>query len=165
QLLQKGELDSALIGSLTSIANHQIKAILLKSAAFKIIVSSKNPLADQKQIFFKQLKDQSFITLNEGFVHANAFKLMCERNDFKPKIIYQTDDVHILKALVKENVGIAFLTDLAVPETEGLTKIDLLDVQQPSFLVSVAYRANYLLNPKQRKLMKVLLADLPTKFL
>lgn len=165
QLLQKGELDLALIGSLTSIANHQIKAILLKSAAFKIIVSSKNPLADQKQIFFKQLKDQSFITLNEGFVHANAFKLMCERNDFKPKIIYQTDDVHILKALVKENVGIAFLTDLAVPETEGLTKIDLLDAQQPSFLVSVAYRANYLLNPKQRKLMKVLLADLPTKFL
>ncbi|WP_281164485.1 LysR family transcriptional regulator [Liquorilactobacillus sicerae] len=161
QLLQKGELDLALIGSLAPIANHQIKATLFKSAAFKIVVSSKNPLANQKQILFKQLKDQPFITLNEGFVHANAFKLMCEQNDFKPKIVYQTNDVHILKALVKENVGIAFLTDLAVPTTDGLTKLDLLDDQQPRFLISVAYRANYFLKPKQKKLVETLLRNSP----
>lgn len=157
ELLKKGTLDLALIGSLGQLVDPQIKSRTFKTADFKIIVSPANLLAQKRKVTFKELAGQPFIVLKEGFVHANAFKQMCQRNGLKPRIIYQTNDVHILKAMVKENVGIAFLTDLAVSEADGLVKLDLADQNQPHFMISAAYRQNQLLSAKQKKLIAILL--------
>lgn len=158
ELLKKGSLDLALIGSMNQLIDPQIKKQTFKKANFKIIVSPSNLLAKKPKIAFQDLADQPFIALKEGFVHANAFKQMCHRNGFRPKIVYQTDDVHILKAMVKEKIGIAFLTELAVSPSDGLVELELVDKNQPQFLISAAYRKNCLLNSKQKKLIKILLA-------
>ncbi|MFT9267887.1 MAG: LysR family transcriptional regulator [Liquorilactobacillus nagelii] len=156
QLLIKGSLDLALIASMQPIEQHQIMAQVFKSYDFKIIVSPKHHLAQQPKIAFKDLKKESFIVLNEGFIHNTAFKRLCRQHDFQPNVVYQTSDVHVLKAMVKENIGIAFLTEIAVPANEELVSLALADPQQPHFLISLAYRKNYHLGEIQQKLIKIL---------
>ncbi|KRM06419.1 LysR family transcriptional regulator [Liquorilactobacillus ghanensis DSM 18630] len=163
QLLLKGSLDLALIASLQPIEQHQITAQLFRNYNFKIIVSPQHPLARQKEVSFKDLVAEHFIVLDEGFIHNTAFKQFCQQYDFKPNIVYQTSDVHVLKAMVKENVGIAFLTEIAVPANEELVSLALTDPQQPHFLISLAYRKNYRLGSIQQQLITTLVEEAQNK--
>ncbi|BAP84671.1 malolactic fermentation transcriptional regulator [Paucilactobacillus hokkaidonensis JCM 18461] len=151
QQLQSGEIDVALLGTVDPIEMAQIKTITLAKTDFKIIVSPKHDLQQQTAIKFAELKKEPFITLKEGFVHPAAFRKLAAINHFEPQIAYTTPDINVLKGMVHENVGISFLTELALKDDQSVHTINLTDKNQPHFDIVLAYRPQ--VNPLMEKLI------------
>lgn len=157
QLLAKGELDLALLGSLQPFQQPSLRACVIDKAPIKIIVAKDHPLAAFKDgVSFAQAAQYPFITLDDEYVHAQAFRQAARLARVRPKIVFKTSDVHILKALVANHSGISFLTDLALDGNDGLAALPLTDGSQPEFIISLAARANRLLTPNAQRLWSIL---------
>lgn len=157
QLLAKGELDLALLGSLQPFQQPSLRARVIDKAPIRIIVAKDHPLAAFKDgVSFAQAAQYPFITLDDEYVHAQAFRQAARLARVRPKIVFKTSDVQILKALVANNSGISFLTDLALDDNDGLAALPLTDGSQPEFIISLAARANRLLTPNAQRLWSIL---------
>ena len=157
QLLAKGELDLALLGSLQPFQQPSLRARVIDKAPIRIIVAKDHPLAAFKDgVSFAQAAQYPFITLDDEYVHAQAFRQAARLARVRPKIVFKTSDVQILKALVANNSGISFLTDLALDDNDGLAALPLTDGGQPEFIISLAARANRLLTPNAQRLWSIL---------
>ena len=156
KMLQRGELDMALLGSLSSISQNQLQTIELGRYPFQIIVSPNNPLAKQKSVSFSQLRQHPFLVPDTEFFHEQAFKQMCHYAHVRPKVIYRTADIHVIKAMVAENLGIAYITSLAVAPEDHVVSLNLTDKNNPHFYISAATRQNEILSPLKQKLWKLL---------
>lgn len=157
QLLAKGELDLALLGSLQPFQQPSLRARVIDKAPIRIIVAKDHPLAAFKDgVSFAQAAQYPFITLDDEYVHAQAFRQAARLARVRPKIVFKTSDVQILKALVANNSGISFLTDLALDDNDGLAALPLTDGSQPEFIISLATRANRLLTPNAQRLWSIL---------
>lgn len=151
--LKASKLDMALLGSIQPLNDQAIKARILTRRHFKIIVSPQHPLAKQSQVSFKQLATEKFITLQEGFVHPLALQQLAAPGGFKPNIIYTTPDINLLKNMVAQNIGIGFLTSLALTKSDSVVALTLTDDSQPQFLISLAYRQNQAQSPLKKQLL------------
>lgn len=157
QLLAKGELDLALLGSLQPFQQPSLRARVIDKAPIRIIVAKDHPLAAFKDgVSFAQAAQYPFITLDDEYVHAQAFRQAARLARVRPKIVFKTSDVQILKALVANHSGISFLTDLALDGNDGLAALPLTDGSQPEFIISLAARANRLLTPNAQRLWLIL---------
>ena len=157
QLLAKGELDLALLGSLQPFQQPSLRARVIDKAPIRIIVAKDHPLAAFKNgVSFAQAAQYPFITLDDEYVHAQAFRQAARLARVRPKIVFKTSDVQILKALVANHSGISFLTDLALDGNDGLAALPLTDGSQPEFIISLAARANRLLTPNAQRLWSIL---------
>ena len=157
QLLAKGELDLALLGSLQPFQQPSLRARVIDKAPIRIIVAKDHPLAAFKDgVSFAQAAQYPFITLDDEYVHAQAFRQAARLARVRPKIVFKTSDVQILKALVANHSGISFLTDLALDGNDGLAALPLTDGSQPEFVISLAARANRLLTPNAQRLWSIL---------
>lgn len=157
QLLAKGELDLALLGSLQPFQQPSLRARVIDKAPIKIIVAKDHPLAAFKDgVSFAQAAQYPFITLDDEYVHAQVFRQAARLARVRPKIVFKTSDVQILKALVANHSGISFLTDLALDANDGLAALPLTDGIQPEFIISLVARANRLLTPNAQKLWSIL---------
>lgn len=157
QLLAKGELDLALLGSLQPFQQPSLRARVIDKAPIRIIVAKDHPLAAFKDgVSFAQAAQYPFITLDDEYVHAQAFRQAARLARVRPKIVFKTSDVQILKALVANHSGISFLTDLALDRNDGLAALPLTDGSQPEFIISLAARANRLLTPNAQRLWSIL---------
>lgn len=157
QLLAKGELDLALLGSLQPFQQPSLRARVIDKAPIRIIVAKDHPLAAFKDgVSFAQAAQYPFITLDDEYVHAQAFRQAARLARVRPKIVFKTSDVQILKALVANHSGISFLTDLALDGNDGLAALPLTDGSQPEFIISLTARANRLLTPNAQRLWSIL---------
>lgn len=157
QLLAKGELDLALLGSLQPFQQPSLRARVIDKAPIRIIVAKDHPLAAfEDGVSFAQAAQYPFITLDDEYIHAQAFRQAARLARVRPKIVFKTSDVQILKALVANHSGISFLTDLALDDNDGLVALPLTDGSQPEFIISLAARANRLLTPNAQRLWSIL---------
>lgn len=155
--LQQGDVEIALLGSLAPLTYQRLVASTIATSPFGILVSPKNPLAQKKQgVFFKDLAGQLFVSLNERFIHNQAFHQVSRAAHLRPQVIYRTADVHVLAALVAENIGIAFLTSLAAHINPDVVFIPLLDEQQPLFYISKVRRRSTVLEGYKQDLWEQL---------
>lgn len=92
-------------------------------------------------VSFQNLKKEPFIILANEYVHAQAFHQVSRAAGVRPKVVFKTHDVHVLKNLVAKNSGISFLTTLALETQDHLVALPLLDLGAPKFIISVATRA------------------------
>lgn len=163
KMVQKGELDLALLGSLTPINSPRLRSQILATYPIKIIVAKNHPLAVRQTtgVAFHELREQAFISLarENEFIHQQAFRHLAQVNHFRPKLLYQTNDVHILKSMVTDNLGIAYLTELAILPSDNVVAIPLTDANQPVFLVSAVTRTTTPLTSAIKDLWEELATD------
>ena len=69
--LKDGNIEIGLIGSLKPIEENNLISKVIKNS-YKIIVSKNHPLSHLKEISFKQLKNEQFISLNDHFTHTRS---------------------------------------------------------------------------------------------
>ncbi|MCT4396116.1 LysR substrate-binding domain-containing protein [Periweissella beninensis] len=158
--LKEGEIDIALIGS---ISHHHHDEFIVKDFAtskFSIFVSTQHPLAQKKGVYFADLKNETFVFFNPSFVHMQAARIFAQNAHFKPNILFKSNDVNFLMNMVAEDVGITILAEVAQPNRNDVVSIPLLDSDQPEFFASVAYRRNHVLTDAQQKLLKVITEEL-----
>lgn len=157
-MLFHGDIDMALLGSITPLNYPRVVSKTIQTTPINIIVSKKHPLAARAAsgVYFKDLAKEKFIAFDEGFVHHQAFHIMSRANHIRPHVIYQTADVHVLKSMVAENIGISYLTSLAVIPSNQLVQVPLLDSEQPEFIISCTRRSTTVPSGPQQKLWSLL---------
>jgi len=143
-LLRRGKIDLALLGSTQPIRDDDLTSEILVEKRFMIVVSPNHPLAKRKEISFAELKDEPFVLLNEHYVHPTAFKKMAQQAHFEPQIIYQNSNLNILKGMIREQIGIGFLAELAISPEDNLVMIPITDQPQPTFIISLVQREQIL---------------------
>lgn len=158
QMIRHGDLDIALLGSLFPLNYPRLISKTISREPINIIVSKQHPLAAQARsgVYFKELAKEKFINFDEGFVHNEAFRMMAKINHIRPRTIYKTTDVHVLKSMVAENISISYLTSLAILPSNNLVQVPLLDEDKPEFIISCTRRNTATMTPNQQLLWNLL---------
>lgn len=160
--LLSGEIDLALLGTITEQEEKEISTTVLGKSHFRIFLSKNHPLANRKSISFKELKKENFIVFGASFAHTEALRLMAKQNHFTPNVIFKSHDINFLLNMVAENVAITCLTEVVNPNRDDIIGIPINDESQPIFITSLVYRRNHMLTDTKKDLLKVI-DDLYTK--
>lgn len=154
--LENGEIDIALINSLSPINNNHYQSKLLHTNSVKLIVSKQHPLARFDSIDFSNLKEQKFITMNHGFIHRVLFDRYCQVAQTHPPVAYETDNISILLELVKENLGIALVTELSPQGENGIKTINITGVPTLNTYTFIQLRNDVHLTTIQQKILNII---------
>ena len=139
-LLLKGDLDASLLGLIEPLNHPSIETHELFHKELYVVLSKNHPLATASSLTFVDLVDQPFILLDEHFVHLKAFELLNQKYQNKAEIFFKSDDIVILKELLKKGIGLSLLADIALSdEDDDLIKIPLIPEDQITFTVYYAY--------------------------
>ena len=139
-LLLKGELDASLLGLIEPLNHPSIETHELFHKELYVVLSKNHPLATASSLTFEDLVDQPFILLDEHFVHLKAFELLNQKYQNKAEIFFKSDDIVILKELLKKGIGLSLLADIALSdEDDDLIKIPLIPEDQITFTVYYAH--------------------------
>ena len=139
-LLIKGDLDASLLGLIEPLNYPSIESHELFHKELYVVLSKNHPFATAPSLAFEELADQSFILLDEHFVHLKAFEMLNQKYQNKAEIFFKTDDIAILKELLKKGIGLSLLADIALSdEDDDLIKIPLIPKDKITFTVYYAY--------------------------
>ncbi|KXT77849.1 LysR family transcriptional regulator [Streptococcus sp. DD13] len=139
-LLFTGDLDASLIGHIAPLEAPNLCSQPLFQKQLDIVLSKHHPLAKKDFLSFEDLLDESFILLDENFVHLKAFEQLNDRYHQQANIFFKTDDVMILKELLKKEVGISLLADMALDSNDNeLVAIPLDPKDRITFTISSAH--------------------------
>lgn len=155
-MIHQGRIDLAILGSTQPIIDQKLEIELLLDKRFMIVVAPTHPFADRQTISFSDLIAEQFVLLNEHYVHPAAFKKLAKQAHIEPKVVYQSNDLAILKSMIRENIGIGFLTEIAIHPEDHLVSIPLSDQLQPHFLISLAKRTQQIPTPLQENMVEVI---------
>ena len=156
QELVVGDLDFSLLGSLRTLDHPKLVTKELYQRSFYIMVSEKHPLAKKKSLSFQEVLNESFI-LDEGHTHLEAFNQLNEKYHNQAKVLLKLSEVSMIGQLVRENLGITFLTDFVLfSDIEGLVKIPLVPEDNFTFHVSYAYPKAAVLADATQRLIELL---------
>lgn len=139
-LLIKGDLDASLLGLIEPLNYPSIESHELFHKELYVVLSKNHPFATVPSLAFEELVDQSFILLDEHFVHLKAFETLNQKHQNKAEIFFKTDDIVILKELLKKGIDLSLLADIALSdEDDDLIKIPLISKDKITFTVYYAY--------------------------
>ncbi|EMF0308145.1 LysR substrate-binding domain-containing protein [Enterococcus hirae] len=155
-MIHQGRIDLAILGSTQPIIDQKLEIELLLDKRFMIVVAPTHPFANRQTISFSDLIAEQFVLLNEHYVHPAAFKKLAKQAHIEPKVVYQSNDLAILKSMIRENIGIGFLTEIAIHPEDHLVSIPLSDQLQPHFLISLAKRTQQIPTPLQENVVEVI---------
>ncbi|MCO5511042.1 LysR family transcriptional regulator [Enterococcus hirae] len=155
-MIHQGRIDLAILGSTQPIIDQKLEIELLLDKRFMIVVAPTHPFADRQTISFSDLIAEQFVLLNEHYVHPAAFKKLAKQAHIEPKVVYQSNDLAILKSMIRENIGIGFLTEIAIHPEDHLVSIPLSDQLQPHFLISLAKRTQQIPTHLQENVVEVI---------
>ena len=119
-------------------------------------MAKNHPLASKTQVAFRDLLDENFVLLSERYVHLYAFQQLTATSGFEPHVVYQSDDLQILKSMIKDGVGIGFLAEIAIQPEDNLLAIDLIDDNQPLFYISMVQRSAEISTPLHKSFTELI---------
>jgi len=148
-LLLKGELDASLLGLIEPFHHPLLEMRKLFQKEIYVVLSKDHPLSTAMPLSFEELLEQPFILLDEHFIHLKAFDILNQKYQNKAEIFFKSDDIVIIKELLKKMVGVSLLTDISLTtEDDNLVKIPLVPKDQISFTVYYAYLKSTTLSPE-----------------
>jgi DNA-binding transcriptional LysR family regulator len=75
-----------------------------------LVTSPNHPLARKKRIVAQDLRGQHFILFESGSNTRRALDEFFLRENIEPTIVMETENVEIIKALVRTNLGITIIS-------------------------------------------------------
>ena len=157
-LLSKGELDASFIGSLEPIIDKRFSVKTLMTSDLYYILPSGHSLADKEAIAFSDVLNENFIILDEHFVHLNAFQHLNNQYHHAATPFFQTDDINLLKQLLRKKIGISLLSEIAITkEDKDLIAIPMVKDERMSLYVSLVTLKETNLHPEVENFFQELL--------
>lgn len=157
-LLSKGELDASFIGSLEPIIDKRFSVKTLMTSDLYYILPSGHSLADKEAIAFSDVLNENFIILDEHFVHLNAFQHLNNQYHHAATPFFQTDDINLLKQLLRNKIGISLLSEIAITrEDKDLISIPMVKEERMSLYVSLLTLKETNLHPEVENFFQELL--------
>jgi len=137
-LLLKGDLNASLLGLIEPLNYPSIETHELFHKELYVVLSKNHPFATAPSLAFEELVDQSFILLDEHFVHLKAFQHLNDYYHHAATPFFQTDDINLLKQLLRKKIGISLLSEIAITkEDKDLIAIPMVKDERMSLYVSL----------------------------
>ncbi|MEI3163107.1 MAG: LysR substrate-binding domain-containing protein [Lachnospirales bacterium] len=156
--MSKGELDASFIGSLEPIIDKRFSVKTLMTSDLYYILPSGHSLADKEAIAFSDVLNENFIILDEHFVHLNAFQHLNNQYHHAATPFFQTDDINLLKQLLRKKIGISLLSEIAITkEDKDLISIPMVKEERMSLYVSLVTLKETNLHPEVENFFQELL--------
>ena len=156
-LLLKGELDASLLGLIEPFNHPLLEMRELFQKEIYVVLSKDHPLSTAMSLSFEELLDQPFILLDEHFVHLKAFDILNQKYQNKAEIFFKSEDIVIIKELLKKGIGVSLLADIALSdEDDDLIKIPLIPEDQMTFTVYYAYLKSATLSSEEEALFHLI---------
>jgi len=115
RLLQELRSGGADLGFLTFPVNEpDVVAVKAMDEELLLVTHPDHPLASHRRIASKDLVRQPFVLFESGSNTRRVIEEFFVREDVQPEIVMETENVEILKALVRTGMGIAILPHAAV---------------------------------------------------
>ena len=157
-LLSKGELDASFIGSIEPIIDKRFSVKTLMTSDLYYILPSGHSLADKEAIAFSDVLNENFIILDEHFVHLKAFQHLNNQYHHAATPFFQTDDINLLKQLLRKKIGISLLSEIAITkEDKDLISIPMVKEERMSLYVSLLTLKETNLHPEVENFFQELL--------
>jgi DNA-binding transcriptional LysR family regulator len=125
--LLAAELDVALV-SLPDGAPPQIVEHVVISRPLQLVVPTGHPLQDHKAVRLDQLADQPFIDCPEGWGIRSVVDHAFRAAGVARTVSHQVTDIGLAADLVRHQLGVAILPELAAHTGAGLRTIEICDV-------------------------------------
>jgi DNA-binding transcriptional LysR family regulator len=138
--IKNGDMDAAFIGLHTNVEN--LTVIKIREEPFVVALPASHPLAKKRKIGFADLRSESLFwferRLNPGFYdYCEAF---FEKIGFKPEVIPEPQDHHILLGLIAERHGIALIAaSMQNVKRKGVVFRPLNGASELSMGIALAY--------------------------
>lgn len=124
-MLEKEELD---LGMIILPENPTVlNTIPITQEEIMLCLSPGHPLSLAQSVSFSQLKDEAFVLLKEEFFHRRLVLDECARHGFTPRIVFSSNQIETIKAMVASNVGISFLMDMVIRNHPNLVGVSLAE--------------------------------------
>ena len=157
-LLSMGELDASFMGSLEPIIDKRFSVKTLMTSDLYYILPSGHSLADKEAIAFSDVLNENFIILDEHFVHLKAFQHLNSQYHHAATPFFQTDDINLLKQLLRKKIGISLLSEIAITkEDKDLISIPMVKEERMSLYVSLLTLKETNLHPEVENFFQELL--------
>jgi len=137
-----GQLDLAISGNLDQTLDERLAVTPLRPFKFKILASPKHPLAQVAHPTFKEALKSPFVILNATYLNKLVFHQLAEQLSIEPQVLFESDNSTLISGLVRENLALAFISDIATPPDDDLIEIPIEDVQVPSVHINLIRRAH-----------------------
>lgn len=124
-MLEREELDLGMI--ILPEAPTMLNTVPITREEICLCVSPNHRLHGTKSVNFKELQEESFILLKEEFFHRRLVLEECARHDFSPRIVFSSNQIETVKAMVASNVGISFMMNMVIRNHPNLTSIPLAE--------------------------------------
>ncbi|MGM7722316.1 LysR family transcriptional regulator [Metabacillus sp. Hm71] len=111
----KGDFNLALIGPLP-MEEKKIDRKILFTEHIVALLPIHHPLAKRSSIKLRELKDDPFVLLPEGFVFRDIVVNACNELGFSPHVAFEGDDIDALKGLVSAGLGVALMPEVTLVE-------------------------------------------------
>jgi DNA-binding transcriptional LysR family regulator len=103
------------LGLLTlPIEEPDLVAIPALAEELLLVTSANHPLARKKRIVAQDLRRQNFVLFESGSNTRRVIDEFFIRDNVEPRIVMETENVEIIKALVRYNIGITIISFQAV---------------------------------------------------
>ncbi|PFO09367.1 LysR family transcriptional regulator [Bacillus sp. AFS076308] len=143
-----GEFNLALVAPMVNQDKEKkIKGSTLFIETIVALIPFHHPLADRKSIRLRDLKDDPFCVLPEGFKFREQVVQACKDAGFSPQVAFEGKDIDALKGLVSSGLGVALMPETTlIDNTPRSTVVIPLNDANLTRTVGVIY-------PTQRKLL------------
>lgn len=124
-MLEREELDLGII--ILPECAAMLNSIPITSQEIVLCLSPEHRLSTAPSVSFTQLRDESFVLLKEEFFHRRLVLDECARHGFTPRIVFSSNQIETVKAMVASNVGISFLMKMVVRNHANLVGVPLTE--------------------------------------
>lgn len=84
-----------------------------------------HPLSGKQAVTFSELRHEPFILLKEDSCHRRFIIDRCRESGFAPRIVFSSNQIQTIKALVASGGGISFLMRMVAEDAKNITTVPL----------------------------------------
>ena len=110
----EGTLDLGIIT--LPLARPELETLTLYEQRLVLVVPKEHPFANKKSIALNQLKEESFVLLNESTRTGSLIHNFFAEHQFTPKVNMYSGSFEVIKRYIAQGIGISFLPQMGVPE-------------------------------------------------
>lgn len=137
-------------------ANDGLALTLIVEEAMDIVLPKDHPLAESEQVALDDLAQERWLgSTPRSSVHTFTMNI-CQAAGFEPQMMLETDDYHVLQALVASGAGVAFLPRLSARTQHPGVRVNPVGDRSPSRRIYAAHRVDGAKSPAVSEMVSVL---------
>ncbi|HZG17068.1 MAG TPA: LysR family transcriptional regulator [Candidatus Bathyarchaeia archaeon] len=156
QLLARGIIDVSLLTMPITEPSLAVEPAIREE--IYLALPPEHPLANAEEVELASLADQPFILLKEGQGFRQITLTLCEQAGFRPKIAFESSNIHTVQSLVAAGMGISFAPAMITDAGRASARPAYVRLTtRPERTLVVAYRRDRHLSKPVKAFMDMLL--------